>query len=151
MTFAHGTQPIFRIRRQHLGEHAPQVLRQRGQIGRFAMVLDRLGRRRAHADRPTGRQREHDPPQTVDVRPWTNAPIEIAELFGRCERQLACERLVHGPGLRGIDILGDPEVDDLGVRQSAERQQDVVGRNVAVDGAQLVRRAQTLRQSAGQI
>ncbi len=88
------------------------------------------------------RDGEDDEAEAVDVGPRPDLAAEIAELFGRDIVELAGEAVADDRRRARVEILGDAEIDDLRLVDVVVGEDDVVGRHVAVDGAELVRRAE---------
>ena len=92
----------------------------------------------AHVDILALGDGEDDQSEAVDVAPRADLAAIIAELLGRDIVQFAGEAVADDRRRAGVEILGDAEIDDLGLVDVAAGKQDVVGRHVAVDGAEPV-------------
>ena len=92
----------------------------------------------AHVDILALRDGEDDQAEAVDVGPRPDLAAEIAELLGRDIVQLAGEAVADDRRRARVEILGDAEIDDLGLVDVVVLEQDIVGRHVAVDGAEPV-------------
>ena len=96
----------------------------------------------AHVDRPAGEGFDQDQSETVDVGLRPHVAAEQAELLGRDIVVLAGKPAADDGVIAELRGTRDAEVDDLGARDIAARDHDVVGRYVAVDDAALVRHMQ---------
>ena len=96
------------------------------------------------------RDREDDEAEAVDVGPRPDLAAEIAELLGRDIVQLAGEAVADDRRRARVEILGDAEIDDLGLVDIVILEDDIVRRHVAVDRAELVRGGEARGEPAQQ-
>ena len=100
----------------------------------------------AHVERLAPRRRQHQP-KAVDVGAAVDLAAEHAELLGQDVGELAGEVIADDRPRRGRADR-DAEIDDLRLSHVA-RQDDVVGRDVAMDDA-LVRNGEAVGQPVAQ-
>ena len=94
------------------------------------------------------RDGEDDQAEAVDVGPRADLAAEIAELLGRDIVELAREAVADDRRRARVEILGDAEIDDLGLVDVVIFEDDVVRRHVAVDGAELMGGGEPGRRAA---
>ena len=77
--------------------------------------------------------------ETVDVGLGGDVAAVQADLFRRDVIVLAGEAGADDGRVADLGRAGDAEIDDLGARDVAQRNDDVVGRHVAMNDAALMR------------
>ena len=120
------------------------------QLGRHAVQRRHAPPRRegafhvlAHVEAAAARGGDEDEAEAVEIGPWPDQRRVARELFGRGIGQLAGERR---PQRIESAVARDAEVDDRRAVRIAARQDDVVGREVAVDHPLLVRGGEPVGQ-----
>ncbi len=115
----------------------------RADIGHGAALFDDVDMAAAHIDRPVAQGFRQHEAETVNIGPWRHVAAEESELFGRDIIIFAGEAAADdGAVVAEARRTGDAEVDDLGAAHVARRNDNIVGRHVAVDDAALMRRVQ---------
>ena len=138
----HALRAAGRIGIEHLGDQRPDPQVDRAEIGHLAALLEDRDLAAAHVDRLAGQRFDQHEPETVDVGLGLHVAAEQPELLGRHVVVLAGKAAADDRPVAQLRRARDAEVDDLGARHVAARDHDVVGRDVAVDDAALVRRMQ---------
>ena len=145
----HMFEPLLRVGLQHVVKQCLERHRQAIEVRHTLPFLHRFDDAVAHRHGLAGQTGDHQETQRINVRwPFGLAPIG-SELFGRDVFQLARELVADGHIL-DLGRPRDAKVDDHRLFDVIVGQHHVVGRQIAVDHADLVRTFQTVREPGEQ-
>jgi hypothetical protein len=141
MRHAFGTRG--RIGLEHPGDQRPDAQVDRTQIGHLAALLQDRRLAAAHVDRLAVQRFDQHEPEAVDVGLRLHVAAEQPELLRRDIVVLACKTAADDGAVAQLRRARDSKVDNLGACHVAARNHDVVGGDIAVDDAVLMRGVQT--------
>ena len=130
---------VLRVGRQHARQQGADARIDSREIGQAAAFVDDVDLGAAHVDGAPGQGLRQHQREGIHVRAAGDLAAIQAELLRRDVVVLAREAGADDRAFAKDAGAGDAEIDDLGAGGIAARQDDVVGRDVAMDDAEPVR------------